>query len=66
VKFEPLNNGFELWIDEKPRGKIIVVNNQPVFDPPLTKSRTRSDGWVTEDELRNWAQGLGVTVKKAE
>jgi transcriptional regulator with XRE-family HTH domain len=66
VKFEALNNGFELWVADRPSGTIVVVGEKPVFDPPLATSRTRTDGWVTEDELRNWAQGLGVTVKKAE
>jgi transcriptional regulator with XRE-family HTH domain len=66
VKFEALNNGFELWVADRPSGTIVVVDEKPVFNPPLATSRTRTDGWVTEDELRNWAHGLGVTVKKAE
>jgi transcriptional regulator with XRE-family HTH domain len=64
LKFEGLNNGFELWIDEKRLGKIIVLKGQPVFDPPLAKPRTRADGWVTEDELRYWAQSLRLKLNK--
>jgi hypothetical protein len=66
VKFETLNNGFELWVADRPSGTIVVVDEKPVFNPPLATSRTRTDGWVTEDELRNWAHGRGVTVKKPE
>jgi transcriptional regulator with XRE-family HTH domain len=58
VRFEPLFTGFELWIFGKPRGMIIVIDDEPFFDPPLPKPRTRADGWVTEDELRYWVQSL--------
>jgi hypothetical protein len=61
VKFEPLNNGFELWDANKLLGSIVVIAENAIFDPPLQKPRTRGDGWVTEDELRYWAQILRLT-----
>jgi hypothetical protein len=61
LKFEPLSNGFELCSRERPLGRITVVDERAVFEPVLPTPRTRADGWVTEDELRVWAEGLRGT-----
>lgn len=58
VKLEPLNNGFEFWSGDKMLGRVTVEDGQAMFEPDLQKPRTREDGWVTEDELRYWAQSL--------
>ncbi len=54
----PLINGFEFWKDDERVGSLTVEQGEAIFDPPLTVPRERKDRWVTEAELRFWAQSL--------
>lgn len=50
---DPITNGFDISVGSNYVGSITLIEGRAVFDPPLSGT-TRTDGLVTEADLRVW------------